>query len=350
MSAAFEMRLRPHKIGSVCLPFDLGPYVNVHPKPLAEEGAAIACRVLTQRKEYGHLELPSGRTARLVPGDLIVGVLGSRAALRGFCGRPPATVKVGDVLHLLNMGGVIGVSEGDHAGLGSPIELEVLGVPVRNGKPLRLQDFAIEREPPLPTPMPPVLIIVGTCMHAGKSTAAAVITRSLRTRGRVVHAGKVTGVAAIQDILKFQDYGAHKTLSFLECGAPSTCYRNDVEEIARTLLGHLAQEAPDLILIEMGDGLSGEYGVDEILADPGFAKHVKGAVLAANDIIGAVAAARQLQALGIEVKAITGPATDNVAGTRRIERAGLPAANTLMEPGRLCDLATAGLLPSEEGP
>lgn len=350
MSSGFEMRLRPHKVGSVCLPFELGPYINVHPKPLAEEGAAIACRVLTQRKEYGHLELPTGRTARLVPGDLIVGVLGSRAALRGFCGRPPATVAAGDVLHLLNMGGVIGVSEGDHAGLGAPIELEVLGTPVRHGKPLRLQDFAIQKGLALPSPMPPVLLIVGTCMHAGKSTSAAVITRALRARGRVVHAGKVTGVAAIQDILKFQDNGASRTLSFLECGAPSTCYRDDVVEIAHTLLSHLAQEAPDLILIEMGDGLSGEYGVDEILSDPSFTRHVAGAVLAANDIIGGVAAARQLEAWGIPVKAVTGPATDNVAGTRRIERFGLRAANTLMEPDRLCSLATEGLLPAEEAP
>jgi hypothetical protein len=57
MSAAFEMRLRPNKVGSVCSPFHLGPYVNVLQEPIAEEGAAIACRVLTARKEYGHLEL-----------------------------------------------------------------------------------------------------------------------------------------------------------------------------------------------------------------------------------------------------------------------------------------------------
>lgn len=348
MSAAFEMRLRPHKVGSVCIPFDLGPYVNVHPRPIAEEGAALACRVLTQRKEYGHLELPTGRTARLVPGDLIVGVLGSRAALRGFCGRPPSQVEAGDVLHLLNMGGVIGVSEGDHAGLGSPIELEVLGVPMKHGKPLHLRDFAIANDVAKPSPMPPVLIIAGTCMHAGKSTAAAVITRWLRSQGRVVHAGKVTGVAAIQDILKFRDNGASKTLSFLECGAPSTCYRDDVRDIAHTLIAHLAQESPDLLLVEMGDGLAGEYGVDEILSDPTFSRHVAGAVLAANDIIGAVAAARQLEAWGIPVKAVTGPATDNVAGTRRLERFGLPAANTLMEADKLCALATAGILPPED--
>lgn len=348
MSGPFELRLRPHKVGSVCLPFDLGPYVNVHQQPLAEEGAAIAVRVLTARKEYGHLELPSGRQARLVPGDIIVGVLGNRAALRGFCGRTPKEVKAGDTLHLLNMGGVIGVAEGGHAGLGRPIELEVIGTPMRNGRYLRLGEHGIDATVSIPEKVPPVLVLVGTCMNAGKTTAASVITRFIRRKGRMVHAGKVTGVAAIKDLQLFEDNGAGVTLSFLSCGLPSTCYRGDVVQVARTLLAHLAREAPDFIILEMGDGLMGEYGVDDVLADPVFSKHVKGAVLAAHDIIGAVAAARQLEAYGIETKVITGPCTDNAAGTRKLQSLGLYAANTLMEPDEVCRLAVQGLLPADD--
>jgi hypothetical protein len=349
VSGPFELRLRPHKIGSVCLPFELGPYVTVHQQPLAEEGAAVAVRVLTSRKEYGHLELPSGRQARLVPGDLIIGVLGSRAALRGFCGRPPTALKAGDKLQLLNMGGVIGVADGAHAGLGSPIELEVLGTPMRNGRYLRLGEHGIDPTVEMPEHVPPVLVLVGTCMNAGKTTAASVITRYVRRRNRMVHAGKVTGVAAIKDLQLFEDNGAGKTLSFLSCGLPSTCYRGDVVSVARTLLAHLAREAPDLIILEMGDGLMGEYGVDDVLADPVFSRHVKGAVLAAHDIIGAVSAARQLESYGIETKVITGPCTDNTAGTRKLVALGLPAANTLMDPDEVCRLAVRGLLPEDEG-
>lgn len=348
MSGPFELRLRPHKVGSVCLPFHLGPYVTVHQSPVAEEGTAIACRVLTSRKEYGHLELTSGRQARLVPGDIIVGVLGSRAALRGFCGRVPAKVELGDTLHLLNMGGVIGVSDGDHAGLGAPIELEVLGTPMRNGKVLRLGDFAIDPAIPLADTLPPVIVLVGTCMNSGKTTAAAVIVRYLRRLGRVVHAAKVTGVAAIKDVLLFTDNGATKTLSFLECGLPSTCYRSDIGQVAQTLLAHLAQEAPDFIVLEMGDGLMGEYGVDDVLGDPRFARHVTGAVLAAHDIIGAVAAAETMKRYGIEVKAITGPCTDSIAATRKLESLGLPAANIFMDADKVCRLVTQGLVPAEE--
>ena len=345
---AYDLRLRPNKIASVCGPFEFGPYVTIRQEPVAAEGAAIACRVLTSRREYGHLELITGRQARLVPGDIILGALGNRAALRGFCGRVPDRLVTGDTVHLLNQGGVIGRSEGSHAGLGDRVQLEVLGTPIRQGVPLLLSDYAIDRAVPAPGGLPPVLVIVGTCMNAGKTTAASVVTRYLRRRGCLVHAGKATGVAAIRDLLNFVDNGATKTLSFLDCGLPSTCYRDDVPAVGLTLLAHLSQEAPDLILMEMGDGLLGDYGVDELFAEPLFSRHVTGAVLAANDVIGAVAAAERMQAWGIPVRVVTGPATDNVAGTKRLETFGLPAANVFMDPGRMCRLATEGLIPPEE--
>ena len=82
------LRVRPDKVASVCLPFKLSPYLSVHPQPLTEEGAAVVARVLTVSPNYGNLELTSGRPAQLVPGDIIVGVLGARAALRGFWRAP----------------------------------------------------------------------------------------------------------------------------------------------------------------------------------------------------------------------------------------------------------------------
>ncbi len=347
----YALRLRPNKVGSVCGPLGFGPYVTVRPEVLVEEGAAIACRVLSTRKEYGHLELESGRQARLVKGDIILGVLGNRAALRGFTGRvPTGPVRAGDTLHLLNMGGVVGVSSGAHVTLGEPILLEVLGTPTRDGKPIRLSDHALPRVEKLPAKLPPVLVLIGTCMDSGKSTAGAVIVRQLRDKGLTVHAGKLTGVAAIRDLLAFYDNGANRVLSFLDVGLPSTCHRKDAAEVARTVLAELAKEGPDLILLEMGDGLLGEYGVDDVVADPEFGRHVSGAVLAANDLIGAYAAAAHLQKAGITVRCVTGPATDNAAGTNRLKELGLPAANTLLNPDRMVSLATEGLVSPPEEP
>ena len=51
----------------------------------------------------------------------------------------------------------------------------------------------------------------------------------------------------------------------------------------------------------------------------------------------------------VELRVVTGPATDNVTGTRRLNQQGLPAANIFLEADKVCQLAAAGLAPEEEG-
>lgn len=337
------LRVRPDKVGSVCTPFGFGPYLSVQPEPVAREGAAVVCRVLTTRDVYGEMELSSGRLAKLVPGDVVVGALGNRAALRGFSGTVPRSLSNGDTIDLLNVGGVIGVSKGTMVGLGEPIRLEVLGTPLVNGKPVELADFGLPPVGRLPDPFPPTVVVAGTCMNAGKSTAAAALIRFLCEHGLRVHAGKATGVAAVRDIFAFRDRGATVALSFVDCGIPSTAYRTDVPSIARTLLGHLAVDEPDVIVLELGDGLMGSYGVDDIVCDPSLARVFTGAVLAANDTIGANAGAHMLKDAGIDVLVVTGPATDNLAGVDRLESVGWAAANIFREPERFCELVWRAL-------
>ena len=71
-------------------------------------GDVVVARVLTDNATYNMLELPTGRLAKVNPGDVIVGVLGRRRALKGFVGDVPVSVNKGDELYLLNLGGVIG--------------------------------------------------------------------------------------------------------------------------------------------------------------------------------------------------------------------------------------------------
>lgn len=326
------LRIRPDKTGSVCLPFEFGPYLNVRPEPECREGVAVVCRVLTAHSEYGHLELPSGRPSRLVPGDVITGVLGNRAALRGFSGRVPAKIASGDTLHLLNKGGVIGISKGTMVGLGTPIQLEVLGTPLLDGKPADLKDFAL---PVLswPEERAPVIAIVGTCMNSGKSTAAAVGIRYFRNKGMRVHAGKATGVGAVADPLSFRDQGAAIALSFLDCGVPSTAFYPKVPELFRTLLGHLWQDGPDVVVVELGDGVLGAYGVDDILDSK---PPIDACVVAANDVVGGWAVTQKLRELGLKVAVVTGPATDNESGVETLERLGVPAANIMRDQDKYC--------------
>src|SRR4051812_9872059 len=78
-------------------------------------GDVVAVRALTDSATYNQLELPTGRLAKINPGDVLVGALGSRRALKGFVGDVPEELGAGDRLHLLNMGGVIGCCKGHHS-------------------------------------------------------------------------------------------------------------------------------------------------------------------------------------------------------------------------------------------
>src|SRR5436190_859699 len=117
------------KIGSASSPLNLGRTVAVvgsSDSPRA--GDVVAVRALTDSATYNMLELPTGRLAKINPGDVLIGVLGRRRALKGFVGDVPETIHSGDQLHLLNMGGVIGYCTGHHSSLSDAIRLEVIGL------------------------------------------------------------------------------------------------------------------------------------------------------------------------------------------------------------------------------
>src|SRR3954465_9968201 len=106
------------KIGSATSPLQLAKAVAlVSASDATKSGDVVVVRALTDSATYNMLELPTGRLAKINPGDVLVGVLGRRRALKGFVGDVPATIKAGDELHLLNMGGVIGKCTGHHSSL-----------------------------------------------------------------------------------------------------------------------------------------------------------------------------------------------------------------------------------------
>src|SRR5260370_8580528 len=117
------------KIGSATSPLNLSRSLSVVGKNgAARAGDVVVVRVLTDSATYNMLELPTGRLAKVNPGDMIVGVLGRRRALKGFVGDVPERVAAGDELHLLNLAGVIGSCTGHHSTLGDAIKIDVLGL------------------------------------------------------------------------------------------------------------------------------------------------------------------------------------------------------------------------------
>ncbi|MBP7588720.1 MAG: hypothetical protein KBA72_12275 [Thermoanaerobaculia bacterium] len=345
------------KIASVTKSVALKREVRLSATIPCEEGIVIAVRVLTDKSVYNQIELPSGRMAQVKRGDIVAGCLGHRHALFGYSGRIPERLAPGDVVHLLNLGGVLGICDSVNPDLGKPFECEVLGAvlsfPVlgeRIGRPARIGGERLPERPALDLKGIPVVAIVGSCMNCGKTAAACAMVREFAHQGLRIDGLKATGVSLRRDILALEDAGARATAIFTDLGVVSTTAANSAQA-TRMLLSRLAAQnadaahRPDLIVLELGDGLLGAYGVDAILADPDLRAAFTAVVLAANDPVAAWGGIELLRRdYGIEPVAVTGPATDNAVGVRLIEdRMGVPAANARTAPEALAAMVLAHL-------
>jgi hypothetical protein len=115
------------KLASVAQHNDLTAELRLSADIPCEEGVLIAVRVLNNKSRYNQLELTSGRMATVTMGDIIVGALGHRNALRGYSGHLPKKLSKGDRVQILNVGGVIGICDSANPDVGAPFECEVLG-------------------------------------------------------------------------------------------------------------------------------------------------------------------------------------------------------------------------------
>lgn len=342
------MHIKLDKIASVTSRAQLPHEVEVTQAVPAERGAVVVVEALEEKPVYGELELLGGRMARIITGDRIAGVLGERQALKGFVGYIPDSIAPGDVLHVLNMGGVIGQCSSANSDYGQPLRVRVLGAAVIDGEPANIARNAIPWQAHLDKSAP-IILMSGTCMNAGKTTAACEVIRVLRGRGYRLAAAKLAGVATQRDILNMQDHGAFCALSFSDAGLPSTTHSdNCIVPAAKGILTALNDCRPDAIIVEFGDGIMGHYGVDLLLKDPEIMSHVGAHVLCANDLVAAWGGIIFLNQIGVDVDCVSGPATDNSAGIDYIEqRFGKPAANGRANPVRLADMVEGKVFASE---
>lgn len=341
------------KVASVAEHNDLGRELRLDSEIPADEGVLVACEVLNNKSRYNVLELTSGRMAAVKRGDIIVGALGFRNALMGYSGHLPETVNVGDVLQMLNIGGVLGVCDSINPELGDPFNCKVLGTVLtfpylgeRIGVPARVGSESLDYNAKLNTHGIPVVALAGTSMDSGKTAAASAIVSRLRQLGLSVAGGKTTGVSLRRDILAMQDAGASSIMLFSDFGVVTTSDKTG-PALTRSILNGLADSKPDVIVIELGDGLLGSYGVEAILKADDIRTALTSVVLCANDPVGAWGGVELLrERFKIDPAVVTGPATDNQVGVDIVRKhMDLPAINAMTSGLALGDLvaATAGL-------
>jgi len=333
------------KLASVTQACGLSHEVRIAADIPAEEGVVVVVEVLTNKTTYNTLELTSGRMAKVGKGDVVAGALGHRQALFGYSGHVPAALRPGDVIQMLNIGGVLGLCDSINPEKGRPFDCRVLGVALnfpylgeRIGVPARVGRKRLDAGAALDTRGVPVVDLAGTCMEAGKTAAACALIARMRHRGLIVDAFKATGVSLRRDILAMEDAGARRCAIFTDLGIVTTTRANG-PALTRTMLTELAADKPDALVFELGDGLLGSYGVDAILECPDIRAVLTAVILSANDPVAAWGGVKLLrERFHIEPCVVTGPATDNHVGVEIITtQMQVPAFNALSNGAALGD-------------
>jgi len=341
------------KIASITQALGLKHELRISEDIPCEEGVVIVVEVLNNKNTYNNLELTSGRMAKVTKGDVVVGALGHRKALFGYSGHVPEALKPGDVIQMLNIGGVLGVCDSVNPDKGRPFDCRVLGVVLhfpflgeRIGVPARIGYRKLDHSIKVDVQGVPVVALAGTCMEAGKTAAACSMIARMRHRGLNVHAFKATGVSLRRDILAFEDSGARKTMIFTDFGIGTTTAAVG-PALTRAMLTEMALGQPDIIVFELGDGLLGTYGVEAILSAEDIRQSLTAVVLSANDPVAAWGGVKLLrERFGIEPAAVTGPSTDNQVGVDIIQQQmDVTAINAITSGAELGDhlIATVGL-------
>jgi len=264
--------------------------------------------------QHAAIMLPDGRRASLFEGDEIVVVYGDRYAPDQFEAEVPDNL---GLTHLVAAGGLAGTVISAHSLMKAPTQIQPLGlltdargvVTLRRCAPLAT--VAPQDAPGLGRVGKPLVIgVLGTSMNSGKTTTVASIVRGLTKAGLVVAAGKVTGTGAPGDPGLFRDSGASRVLDFTDFGYGST-YRLEHQQVRAllvSLIDELAAAGPDVVVVEIADGLfQGETA--RLVKDPLFKAHVDKVVFAAGEALGATAGQMLLAGLGLAPVAISGMLT-----------------------------------------
>lgn len=310
-------RVEFDKISSVTKNLKLDYYEDLTDDLSTKHGTVLAAQVLHDKSTYDEIELPTGRMSKLKKDDIIAVALGERMALKGFVGHLPRTLKTDDVINLLNFGGIAGICTSSNVKeVGEPLRIRVLGGVARNGKLLNIEQAALFKPANKLRSDIPIILITAGSMDSGKTTVAAQVIKTLTRIGMRLAGAKLTGVGAMRDLYKMEDYGVYKSVSFVDAGISSTA-NIDAEKIVKMgkgALNYLSKDKPDAIVVEMGDGVIGKYGVLPLLMDKEIQRNVRLHFACARDPAGAIKLVEDCGKMGVPVDIISGPITDNEVG------------------------------------
>jgi hypothetical protein len=280
-------------------------------------GDVLLCEVL-QPSLHLRLETSTGGRSRLYPGDYILCTVGARYATSLLEGAADID---GEFADLLSASGLCGRVVHRSAKTQRATSLRVVAQAYRRGRPVNVRSFRLgPRRPPLNEPA--WVLVVGSAMDSGKTTACTSLINGFARAGLKVGAGKLTGTASLRDLHAFRDAGAEPTLDFLDCGWPSTagCTVDELQEVAGQICAELRSEGVDVAVLEIADGLL-QPETSALLGRLRDRLTTPAIVLTACESLAAVAGVDLLRSWGLAPTAVSGVVTSSPLAIREVEQA-----------------------------
>ncbi len=251
------------------------------------------------------LQSLGGRAIELHEGDKILVPYGTRYAVEKCEGFVPPDM---GECHLIARGGVAGIYEETNDKVGDPTVIAPIGLlSDSSGNVINMKDFSMNPFDIVSKRSPVNIMVFGTGMDAGKTTAASAIVKGMSRSGQKVGFGKITGTGAFSDIHKPEDAGAIAVVDFVDMGYPST-YKVKTEDIIKILEGitaYLSMKGADVNIIEIADGVF-QSDNQKLLQSDEFKSKIDGVFVAANEGLSAMHAVEELVKHDITVLGVGG--------------------------------------------
>ena len=303
-------------------------------------GDLLLCEV-QRTGMHGRVETALGARMKLYSGDRIVCAVGNRYATSLL----EAVGEIsGERIDMISASGLCGRVTMRSRDANAPTRLRVLGQAFVDGTPVNLRSFGLAPAS-VSRNEPRWVVVVGSAMDSGKTTACASLIHGLSAAGHAVGAAKLTGTASARDYGSFRDAGAVPVFDFLDAGWASTagCSAADLNLTLKVLTGHLRAAGCQWAVLEIADGLlqpethtllelmSATLGSCELF-------------LTVNESLAAVAGVERLGRLGYRPVAVSGLVTNSPLARREVEAScGVPCVPTNELGRRLAAGELAGL-------
>jgi hypothetical protein len=295
-------------------------------------GDYVVAEVVSRTNAGMPVELANGRMTEVLAGDHLVGALGVRAATLETAGHWNA-VESDLAMHALTGACLFGKATSVSPFIAKPLDLLYRGHATREKKSLRMRDFVQPRDGT--NYDRPTILLIGTSMSSGKTTAAKIIIRQLSRMGLNVAGVKFTGAGRLKDTLAMRDAGASMIFDFVDVGLPSTvCPPDEYRSVLATLLGMIQAEGPDVVVAEAGASPLEPYN-GEALMDT-IRDQVRCTVLCASDPYAVLGVT---QGFGFAPDFVAGVATSTTAGIDVIRNLTGSLAINVLDPATHDDLA-----------